>query len=105
MILFKKFITTLVWKPLNKKKERIIYIVINLEDTLGLTAKSSYELAVHALGGVIWCLKKCLIDNEILSMRNFEIYEPVDNVLTQNIKTSEFKSSFAKQKYMVGITP
>lgn len=71
------------------------------DDTLGLTAKSNYELAVNALGGVIWCLKKCLIDNEILSMRNFEIYEPIDNTATKEVKMSDFKTSFAKQKYMV----
>jgi len=75
--------------------------LLSEHDTLGLTPKSEYELAVHALGGVIWCLKKCLIDNEILSMRNFEIYEPIDNISTQNVKINEFKKSFAKQKYMV----
>lgn len=78
-------------------------IVFLLDDTLGLTAKSNYELAVNALGGVIWCLKNCLIDTEILTMKNFEIYQPVDNIVTQDIKKNEFKKSFIKQKYMVNI--
>ena len=34
-------------------------------------------------------------------MRNFEIFEPIDNLATQDIKMNEFKKSFVKQKYMV----
>ena len=70
-------------------------------DSLGLTAKSEYELAVNSLGGVVWCLKKCLIDHEILSMKNFEIYQPVDNIITCDVKKSEMKNQLVKQKYMV----
>lgn len=37
-------------------------------------------------------------------MRNFEIYEPIDNITTQDVKMTDFKKSFAKQKYMVNWT-
>ncbi len=71
------------------------------QDTLGLTAKSDYELAVNAFGGIVWCLSNCLIDYEILSMKNFEIYHPVDNLLTNDIKKSEMRQKLIKQKYMI----
>lgn len=70
-------------------------------DTLGLTPKSEYELAVSAMGGIVWCLKNCLIDTEILTMRNFEIYQPVENIVSQEVRKEEIKKTFMKQKYMV----
>ena len=76
--------------------------LLSEHDTLGLTPKSDYECAVTALGGLLWCLKKCLIDNEILSMRNFEIYQPIDNIIADDLhKPVEIKKAFSKQKYMV----
>ncbi len=72
------------------------------DDSLGLTAKEDYELAVNALGGIMWCLKKCMIDTEILTMKNFEIYQPVDNMITDDMKnSSQIKKAFTQQKYMV----
>ncbi|XP_042560153.1 DNA mismatch repair protein Msh6-like [Clupea harengus] len=47
-------------------------------DSLCLTPKEGYELALSALGGCISYLKKCLVDQELLSMANFEEYVPVD---------------------------
>ncbi|RNA39510.1 DNA mismatch repair Msh6 isoform X2 [Brachionus plicatilis] len=70
-------------------------------DSLGLTAKSEYESALNAMGGIVWCLKKCLIDHEILSMKNFEIYSPVDNLISTETKKKDLKNTFSKQKYMV----
>ena len=75
--------------------------VLSEFDTLGLTAKSEYELALNAMGGIFWCLRKCLIDNEILSMKNFEIYQPVENVITDEVSKREIKKKLAQQKYMV----
>ncbi len=67
-----------------------------------MTAKEDYELAVNALGGIMWCLKKCMIDTEILTMKNFEIYQPVDNLITSDMKnSSQIKKAFTQQKYMV----
>ena len=75
--------------------------VLSDHDSLGLTAKSEYELAVNAMGGIVWCLKKCLIDHEILSMKNFEIYNPVENLITVETNKNDLKKTFSKQKYMV----
>ncbi|XP_078664804.1 DNA mismatch repair protein Msh6-like isoform X1 [Branchiostoma floridae x Branchiostoma belcheri] len=48
-------------------------------DSLGLTAADNYDLGVSALGAVIWYLKRCYIDEEMLSMCNFEEYKPLDS--------------------------
>jgi DNA mismatch repair protein MSH6 len=71
------------------------------QDSLGLTPKPNYELALNAMGGLLHCLKNCLIDEEVLTQKNFEIYEPVDNLLKVNVEQSEVKKFFNKQKYMV----
>ncbi|RMX47670.1 hypothetical protein pdam_00013626 [Pocillopora damicornis] len=51
-------------------------------DPLGLMPGEGSELALSALGAVIWYLKKCLIDGEVLSMGNFEI---LDNITLTNL--------------------
>lgn len=71
------------------------------EDTLGLTAKSGYELALNAFGGVLYYLQKCLIDFEVLSMKNFEIYKPVDNLIGKEFNSIDMRKKIFKQKYMV----
>ena len=38
----------------------------------------SCELAWSSLGAIIWYLQRCQLDEELLSMRNFERYRPVD---------------------------
>lgn len=45
---------------------------------MGQTAAAEYELAVRCLGAVVWHLKYCLMDQELLSLRSFTIYKPVD---------------------------
>ena len=47
-------------------------------DSLGHTASAEYELAVRSLGAVVWHLKYCLMDQELLSLRSFSIYKPID---------------------------
>ncbi|XP_066863742.1 DNA mismatch repair protein Msh6 isoform X2 [Kogia breviceps] len=48
-------------------------------DSVGLTPGEKSELALSALGGCVFYLKKCLIDQELLSMANFEEYIPLDS--------------------------
>ncbi|XP_061694041.1 DNA mismatch repair protein Msh6 isoform X2 [Syngnathoides biaculeatus] len=62
-------------------------------DLLGLTPKEGYELALSSLGGCIFYLKKCLVDQELLSMANFEEYIPVD----VEMKKSDIRKSFFAQ--------
>lgn len=64
-------------------------------DSLCLTPKEGCELALSAFGGCIFYLKKCLIDQELLSMANFEEYVPVDVELE---KASGSTSSFAQTR-------
>ncbi|XP_061645650.1 DNA mismatch repair protein Msh6 isoform X1 [Phyllopteryx taeniolatus] len=64
-------------------------------DLLGLTPKEGYELALSSLGGCIFYLKKCLVDQELLSMANFEEYIPVD---VEMEKSARRKSVFAKTR-------
>ncbi|KAB0343815.1 hypothetical protein FD754_020741 [Muntiacus muntjak] len=48
-------------------------------DSIGLTPAEKSELAFSALGGCVVYLKKCLIDQELLSMANFEEYVLLDS--------------------------
>ncbi|XP_077990692.1 DNA mismatch repair protein Msh6-like [Glandiceps talaboti] len=60
-------------------------------DTLGLTAKEDCELAISALGAITWYLKKCFLEDELLSMRNFTVYKPIDNLRsTTQTTTTDF---------------
>ena len=43
------------------------------EDSLGLTAGENYDLVVSVLGAIVWCLRRCLVDHELLSLGNFEV--------------------------------
>ncbi|XP_070208763.1 DNA mismatch repair protein Msh6-like isoform X2 [Littorina saxatilis] len=47
-------------------------------DSLGLTAAEGCELALRSLGAVVWYLQYCLVDHEVLSMKKFEQYQPLD---------------------------
>nr|XP_032811773.1 DNA mismatch repair protein Msh6 [Petromyzon marinus] len=50
-------------------------------DSLGLAAADEAELALSALGAMLFYLRKCLIDHELLSMGNFRRYQPPDLAL------------------------
>lgn len=39
-------------------------------------AKPEHELALNALGAILWYLRKCLIDVDLVTMRKFEFYMP-----------------------------
>ncbi|XP_045216870.2 DNA mismatch repair protein Msh6-like isoform X2 [Mercenaria mercenaria] len=59
-------------------------------DALGRTASEEYSLAVSSLGALTWYLQYSLLDEELLSMKTFEKYEPLDNLKTadKSCKTS-----------------
>ncbi|KAM8810267.1 DNA mismatch repair protein Msh6 isoform 1-T1 [Eudromia elegans] len=71
----------------------VIKSMTSESDSLGLTPGENSELALSALGGCIFYLKKCLIDQELLSLGNFEEYVPVDMDIA---KTASSSSVFAK---------
>ncbi|XP_013386030.1 DNA mismatch repair protein Msh6 [Lingula anatina] len=74
-----------------------IKAMISETDSLGLTASDEYELAIKALGAITWYLCRCCIDQELLSMKQFEEYTPLDQ--KQNKKGVEFASG--KQKMVL----
>ncbi|XP_052086117.1 DNA mismatch repair protein Msh6-like [Mytilus californianus] len=84
----------LVWPDTIKK-------MISDSDSLGLTAADEYNLAVRALGSVTWYLQFCLLDTDLLTMKNFEEYTPLDDNV---IKTRS--TIFTGKQHMVldGVT-
>uniref|UniRef100_A0A8C9QSL3 DNA mismatch repair protein n=1 Tax=Spermophilus dauricus TaxID=99837 RepID=A0A8C9QSL3_SPEDA len=59
-------------------------------DSIGLTPGEESELALSALGGCVFYLKKCLIDQELLSMANFEEYIPLDSDMVNTRSGAKF---------------
>ncbi|XP_068009766.1 DNA mismatch repair protein Msh6 isoform X2 [Melanerpes formicivorus] len=56
----------------------VIKSLTSESDSLGLTPGENSELALSALGACVFYLQKCLIDQELLSLANFQEYVPVD---------------------------
>ncbi|XP_038592702.1 DNA mismatch repair protein Msh6 [Micropterus salmoides] len=73
-------------------------------DSLCLTPKDGYELALSALGGSIFYLKKCLVDKELLSMANFEEYVPVDVEMEKAAGTASFFAQTRQRMVLDGVT-
>ncbi|XP_029449239.1 DNA mismatch repair protein Msh6 isoform X2 [Rhinatrema bivittatum] len=71
----------------------VIKHMVSESDALGLTPGENSELSLSALGACVWYLKKCLIDQELLSMANIEEYVPVD---ADTAKLKDLRSYFAK---------
>ncbi|XP_071337062.1 DNA mismatch repair protein Msh6 isoform X2 [Trachinotus anak] len=73
-------------------------------DSLCLTPKEGYELALSALGGSIFYLKKCLVDQELLSMANFEEYVPVDVEMEKAAGPASFFAQTRQRMVLDGVT-
>ncbi|XP_010728752.3 DNA mismatch repair protein Msh6 isoform X1 [Larimichthys crocea] len=73
-------------------------------DSLCLTPKEGYELALSALGGCIFYLKKCLVDQELLSMANFEEYIPVDVEMEKAAGPASFFAQTRQRMVLDGVT-
>ncbi|XP_077437826.1 DNA mismatch repair protein Msh6 [Vanacampus margaritifer] len=73
-------------------------------DSLGLTPKEGYELALSSLGGCIFYLKKCLVDQELLSMANFEEYIPVDVEMEKAPGQESFFARTRQRMVLDGVT-
>lgn len=73
-------------------------------DSLCLTPKEGYELALSALGGCIFYLKKCLVDQELLSMANFEEYVPVDVEMEKAAGSTSFFAQTRQRMVLDGVT-
>ncbi|XP_012941985.1 DNA mismatch repair protein Msh6 [Aplysia californica] len=85
---------------------QVLQNMLSKNDTLGLTAAESHDLAVRALGALTWYLQYCLMDQEMLSMKKFEEYQPID-VMNPDTQKKKQQSGFdSKQRHMVldGVT-
>lgn len=73
-------------------------------DSLCLTPKEGCELALSALGGCMFYLKKCLVDQELFSMANFEEYVPVDVEMENTAGGAGFFSKTRQRMVLDGVT-
>ncbi|XP_033861442.3 DNA mismatch repair protein Msh6-like isoform X1 [Acipenser ruthenus] len=72
-------------------------------DSLGFTPGEGYELALSALGACVFYLKKCLVDQELLSMSNFEEYVPVDMEMGKAKGSSSFFARTRQRMVLDGV--
>lgn len=56
----------------------LIFDLVILGDSLGLTPANDKELAVHALGGCVYLLKEFLLEQQLLAQGCFNTYIPPD---------------------------
>jgi len=72
---------------------------------LGLTAHEDYDLAVRALGACTWYLKDSYLDQQLLSMGRFELYQPQDLLEAKGpVMNAGSKPSFSKHMASFGST-
>ncbi|XP_046408641.1 DNA mismatch repair protein Msh6 [Ischnura elegans] len=76
--------------------------LISEDDTLGLTPRNDSELAIQCLGGLTWYLQRCCIDQQLFSMRTFQVYTPVD--LKSDNSEEEETYKFGSFMVLDGIT-
>uniref|UniRef100_A0A7M4FA30 DNA mismatch repair protein n=1 Tax=Crocodylus porosus TaxID=8502 RepID=A0A7M4FA30_CROPO len=82
----------------------VIKSMTSESDSLGFTPGDNSELALSALGGCVFYLKKCLIDQELLSLVNFEEYIPVDIDVTKATGSSSFFAKTSQRMVLDGVT-
>ncbi|KAM9316821.1 DNA mismatch repair protein Msh6 [Gastrophryne carolinensis] len=82
----------------------VIKNMTSSSDTLALTPGDKSELALSAFGACIFYMKKCLIDQELLSMANFEEYVPVDVDLEKAQSSNSFFAKTSQRMVLDGVT-
>lgn len=55
------------------------YVILFPADSLGLSPAEEYQLAVRSFGAITWYLSTCFLEQQLLSMRRFEHYLPIDS--------------------------
>nr|XP_006131820.2 DNA mismatch repair protein Msh6 [Pelodiscus sinensis] len=79
-------------------------ITLESDSILGLAPAENCGLALSALGGCVFYLKKCLIDQELLSLANFEEYVPVDIDVTKAKGSNSFFAKTNQRMVLDGVT-
>ncbi|NXM56475.1 MSH6 protein, partial [Illadopsis cleaveri] len=82
----------------------VIKSLTSESDSLGLTPGENSELALSALGGCVFYLKKCLIDQELLSQANFEEYVPVDIATAKAMCSGSLFAKTGQRMVLDGVT-
>ncbi|CAG0893054.1 unnamed protein product [Darwinula stevensoni] len=75
--------------------------LLNLSTGDKRTVRGDRELAIRALGAVIWYLNRCLIDQELVSLRQFHWYEPIQEFSQQSVSPNQTDSYMKSQRNMV----
>ncbi|XP_058130451.1 probable DNA mismatch repair protein Msh6 [Anopheles ziemanni] len=84
----------------SSKWPQVLRTLVDDTDSLGLTPKESHQLALKALGGCVWYLQRCLLDQQVLSLASFEEYVPLDEqrgILSGNDRIADANAN----RYMV----
>ncbi|CAH8589301.1 unnamed protein product [Heterobilharzia americana] len=88
--------------PEKENWPNVLLNMLSQDDPLGRTVKSEWELAFRCLGALVYYLRYCLIDREVMSLGFIDLYVPSD------IKDDIFQGSadstehfYAKQSWMV----
>ncbi|VDQ06179.1 unnamed protein product [Trichobilharzia regenti] len=80
----------------------VLLSMLSEDDPLGRTVKPEWELAYRCLGALVYYLRYCLIDHEVMSLGYIDIYVPPDvkDINSQRIgaPTEQF---YTKQSCMV----
>lgn len=74
-----KTLRTLAEKYYTKWPETL-KLMQDKDDHLGLTPADNSCLALKALGGSIWYLTNCLLDQQVLAMSRYHLYTPPDEI-------------------------
>ncbi|XP_068210274.1 DNA mismatch repair protein Msh6 isoform X2 [Palaemon carinicauda] len=73
--------------------------LLDENDTLGLTAHPDYELAVSALGALIWYLMDCRLEEQLLTRKLFVRYNPVDVAASEEKANKASLPSFISNRH------
>lgn len=69
------------------------HTLVVVGDTLSRTPTEGYELALKSLGAIVWYLRWCFLDQDILSLKSFQEYTPLDSFLGDQPSSHEFDRS------------
>ena len=84
---------TLVYSFILPHLKLMCFFTFFLGDTLGLTANSESDLGVSCLGAIIWYLKLCKLEQDLLTRKLFDVYiPPDDDAIVKEVSNNEFRN-------------
>uniref|UniRef100_A0A914XGZ6 DNA mismatch repair protein n=1 Tax=Plectus sambesii TaxID=2011161 RepID=A0A914XGZ6_9BILA len=79
----------------NAKWPKALLDMLAPDDPLKMTPAPKFAKCLSALGAIVWYLKRCLIDVDLITMRNFEQYIPP----SQEVRTAVMLSTPVVDKW------